>query len=97
MTDLATTLRPTSQTAAAPVTTPARKPALITEQQVQFSTAAAVALPPTKTRRWSRAMDSVARAIRVHFAGRTEPVRPHYPKRHAYLESALMAREMGRL
>ena len=72
--------------------------ALITEQQVLFSTAAAVALPPTKTRRWSDAIHAVSGALRAMFAATEKPpARRHYPKRHDWLDNALMAREMDRL
>jgi hypothetical protein len=69
---------------------------LITEQQVLFSTAAAVALPPAKTRRWS---DTVGTALRAMFFAESEKsaARRHYPKRHAWLDNALMSREMDRL
>jgi hypothetical protein len=97
MTDLNTTLRPTSETVAPSPATPVERPVLITEQQVRFGTAAAVALPPAKPRRWAHAMETVAAAVQGFFAGPTEPVRRHYPKRYGYLENALMAREMDRL
>jgi hypothetical protein len=72
--------------------------ALITEQQVLFSTAAAVALPPAKTRRWSDTIHAVSGALRAMFAASEKPpARRHYPKRHAWLENSLMAREMDRL
>jgi hypothetical protein len=72
--------------------------ALITEQQVLFSTAAAVALPPAKTRRWSDTVHAVSGALRAIFAASEKPpARRHYPKRHAWLDNALMAREMDRL
>ncbi len=69
---------------------------LITEQQVLFSTAAAVALPPAKTRRWS---DTVGAALRAIFLAESEKTvaRRHYPKRHVWLDNALMSREMDRL
>ena len=73
-------------------------PALITEQQVLFSTAAAVALPPAKTHRWSDAVHTVTGALRgVFAASEKQPARTHYPKRHEWLDNALMAREMDRL
>jgi hypothetical protein len=71
---------------------------LITEQQVLFSSAAAVALPPAKTRRWSYRIQAVSAALGAMFAAAEKPpARRHYPKRHAYLENALMSREMDRL
>jgi hypothetical protein len=70
--------------------------ALITEQQVLFSTA--VALPPAKTRRWSDTVRAVTGALRAMFAASEKPpARRHYPKRYGYLENALMSREMDRL
>ncbi len=98
MTDL-TTFRPTLQTATGPAPAPARtveEPTLITEEQVMFSTAAAVALPPAKTRRWTDAIGSFVAALRVA-AGPPEPVRRHHSERYAYLQNALMSREMDRL
>jgi hypothetical protein len=73
-------------------------PALITEQQVLFSTAAAVALPPAKTRRWIGAVHAAAGTLRTMFAASEKPAaKPVYPKRHVWLENALMSREMNRL
>ena len=72
--------------------------ALITEQQVLFSTAAAVALPPAKTRRWSDAIHATASAVGSWLASAAKPpTKPVYPKRHAWLENASMSREMDRL
>ena len=101
MTDMATTYNPeldesrerlvTSQ----PTSTETQ--ALITEQQVLFSTAAAVALPPAKTRRWSDTVSAVGTALRAMFAeSEKAPARKHYPKRHVWLDNALMSREMDR-
>jgi hypothetical protein len=103
MTDIATTSnrkledsRETSPVTSA--TNPTEAQALITEQQVLFSTAAAVALPPAKTRRWSDTIQAVGAALRTVFAAPEKPrARQHYPKRHGYLENALMSREMDRL
>jgi hypothetical protein len=71
--------------------------AVITEQQVLFSTAAAVALPPAKTRRFSDAVQAVASAVGSWLASASKPPKPAYPKRHVWLENALMSREMDRL
>ena len=72
--------------------------ALITEQQVLFSTAAAVALPPAKTRRWSDAVHAAASAVGSWIANAAKPPsKPVYPKRYAWLENASMSREMDRL
>jgi hypothetical protein len=103
MTDIATThdrkLADSIETApVTPETNSTEQQALITEQQVLFSTAAAVALPPAKTRWWSDTVQTVSAALRAIFAASEKPpARRHYPKRHAYLESALMSREMDRL
>ena len=88
--------RETSPVTSVPTSTEAH--ALITEQQVLLSTAAAVALPPAKTRRWSDTVQAVSGALRALFAASEKPpARRHYPKRYGYLENALMSREMDRL
>ena len=99
MTDLKTTARPKPQTAPSPtanraITAP--EPTLITEQQVLFGTAAAVTRPPARTRGWTTLFASFATAVR-RAAGPPEPARHHHSERYAYLETALMAREMDRL
>jgi len=67
-------------------------PVLVSEQQVMFSTAAAVPSRPTTIAR--RLID----AIRVVGAAvHRPPARRHHPQRFIYLEAALMAREMDRL
>ena len=66
--------------------------ALITEQQVLFASAAALA--PAKQHHVAHAFASV-RAMFVR-PERTH-VRRHYPQRFTYLESSAMSREMGRL
>jgi hypothetical protein len=73
-----------------------RTPTLISEQQVRFSTAAALSAP---TRRRTRNAGFVA-AMRRMFAVSPEAPRPerrHHPRRYAFLEDALMGREMDRL
>ncbi len=103
MTDMATTYghgfeesRETSPVTSVPTSTETQ--ALITEQQVLFSTAAAVALPPVKTRWWSDTVHAVSGALHAVFAASEKPpARRHYPKRYDYLENALMSREMDRL
>jgi hypothetical protein len=103
MTEMATTSGPevdesreTSSLSSKPTSTETQT--LITEQQVLFSTAAAVALPPAKTRRWSHVVHAVSGALSAIFApSEKPPARRHYPKRHAWLDNALMAREMDRL
>jgi hypothetical protein len=98
MTDMATTFSPElDESRETPVTsapTSTDTHTLITEQQVLFSTAA-VALSPATTRRWR---DTVSTAVRAMFAAPDRrPARQHYPKRHAWLDNALMSREMDRL
>ena len=96
MTEIATTFEtPDSGPSATAVTaTSAEGQALITEQQVLFSTAAAVALPLAKTRRFSDAVHAVAGWLA---SAAKPPARPVYPKRHVWLENSLMTREMDRL
>jgi hypothetical protein len=102
MTNMATTFSPEldesrkTLVTSAPASTDTQ--ALITEQQVLFGTAAAVALPPAKTRRWSDTVHAASTALRAMFAApEKRPARQHYPKRHAWLDNALMSREMDRL
>jgi hypothetical protein len=72
--------------------------ALITEQQVLFSTAAAIALPPAKTTLWSDTVHAMTSAVGAWLASAAKPpTKPVYPKRHVWLENGLMSREMGRL
>jgi hypothetical protein len=76
-----------------PVTQPL---VVITEQQVAFSTAAAVPVPRTKPHR------TVIAALRAMFLssakGEALPAPRWYPpRRDAFLEDAAMAREMRRL
>ncbi|WP_326546406.1 hypothetical protein QGN32_22665 [Mycolicibacterium sp. ND9-15] len=95
MTELTTTRRPStarSATCPAPVAaTP--EPIVITEQQVRFSTVAALSPAPTTHWHWAVAV----RVVRGLWHSDREPVRRHYPQRFAYLESALMSRELDRL
>ena len=68
------------------------RPFLISEQEVRFSTAAAVPLRPAKI------THRLIEAIRVASAAlRPPPARRHHPQRFPSLERALMAREMYRL
>jgi hypothetical protein len=70
-------------------------PVLITEQEVVFSTAAAVRVRPAKTR---RGLIAVLRGIFVNSTANAKKPRRHYPpRRNSYLEHAAMAREMHRL
>jgi hypothetical protein len=79
-------LTSTTQPAPAPAAPPGpakRSKVLITTQQVLFGTAAALGMRRESTK--------VA-------ATKGSRPRPHYePKHYAFLENALMAREMGRL
>ena len=101
MTDIATTFSPERDgsreaSPVAPVTSSTETQTVITEQQVLFSTAAA--LPPAKTRRWGDTVHAVGKALRAMFAASERPpARQHYPKRHVWLDNALMSREMYRL
>jgi hypothetical protein len=103
MSELATTFGSTSKPDgdASPRTSPTNSTetaTLITEQQVRLSTAAAVALPPAKTRRFSDLVQTVTAKVRVLFASSGKPpAQRHYPKRHVWLENSLMSREMDRL
>ena len=69
---------------------------LITEEQVMFSSAAALA--PAPSRRWTHPAHEVAAAVRAMFAGPEKPrrVRSDHPQRFSYLENSLVAREMSR-
>lgn len=68
---------------------------LITEQQVRFSTSAAIA--PPATRGWNP-FQAVGAAVGAVFARSDKPKpRRHYPRRPAFIEDAAMAREMDRL
>jgi hypothetical protein len=100
MTNMSTTFRPeldeSRETLVAPATSSTGTQTLITEQQVLFSTAAA--LPPAKTHRWNDTVHAVGTAVRAMFAAPEKPAtRQHYPKRHVWLDNALMSREMDRL
>jgi hypothetical protein len=102
MADMATTFSPGrgKDREASPATsvTSSTDNTLITEQQVLFSTAAALALPPAKSRRWSDTLQAVASAIGSWLVSAAKPpTKSVYPKRHVWLENALMAREMDRL
>lgn len=76
-------------------------PILVTEQQVLFSTSAAVPLQrTTKTAHWWADASRVVTAARRIFVIPTadaRPARKYHPARYGYLEHALMARELDRL
>jgi hypothetical protein len=102
MTDMATRFSPKPEESrdtspATSVTSSTETQAVITEQQVLFSTAAAVALLPAKTRGFSDAVQAVVSAVGSWLASAAKPPKPAYPKRHVWLENALMSREMDRL
>jgi hypothetical protein len=67
--------------------------ALITEQQVLFASAAALA--PAKHHHLAHELASAVRAMFVR--PERAHVRRHHPQRFTYLESSAMSREMGRL
>ena len=67
-------------------------PVLITEQEVAFSTAVALApRPPSKSRRLIDAIRTAGAAFRL------PPPKKHLPQSNRYLEHSRMAREMDRL
>ncbi|MGA9675409.1 MAG: hypothetical protein WBR28_09205 [Mycobacterium sp.] len=67
-------------------------PVFITEQQVLFSTAAAMSLRPASiSRRLIDAIRGVSAALH------RPPARRHHPQHSSYLEMSRMAREMDRL
>ncbi|ORB11503.1 hypothetical protein [Mycobacterium noviomagense] len=73
-------------------------PILITEQEVLFSTAAAVLAPPTRW--WTRAAHALAVAKDRIFTASSEgspPKQRTYPPRLDFLEDSRMEREMHRL
>ncbi len=92
-------LKPQTRVESAPV--PSVAPAtdtstLITEEQVMFGSAAALA--PAPSHRWSHPAHEVAAAVHAMFARPEKPrARRHdYPERFGYLENSLVAREMSR-
>jgi hypothetical protein len=56
-----------------------------------------VALPPSKTQGWSDTIVTLASAVSGWLTSAAKPPKPVYPKRHVWLENALMSREMDRL
>jgi hypothetical protein len=73
---------------------------LITENEVAFSTAAAVSMRRTTRHRWTETISVVLRAAhRMFLTSTSDPRTPrrHYPKQYAFLESSCLAREMDRL
>jgi hypothetical protein len=75
-------------------------PITITEQEVLFSTAAAVPVRSRTIRWWSKVTGVALAAVHRTFLTSTpDGVKPrrHYPQRYEFLESARLAREMDRL
>jgi hypothetical protein len=71
-------------------------PALITQQQVLFSSAAV--LTPAKPHRLGHAVHQFTASVRAAFTRPEKPrVQRHYPQRYAYFENAAMSRAMDRL
>ena len=67
-------------------------------QDVKSADAIVKGVAPVKTHRAINALHALAGAVRLIFLGSDKPpAQRHYPKRHAYLENALMSREMDRL
>jgi hypothetical protein len=73
--------------------------ALITEQQVLFASAAALAPAPARPHFWSRAAHAVAAPVQAVFTRpeKERRVPKHYPQRFGYLENSAMSRAMDRL
>ncbi|MDG5484264.1 hypothetical protein [Mycolicibacterium gadium] len=93
-----TTIRPTFRRTPVAIPAPsAEGTTLITEQQVLFATAAAVALPSVRPTRWSVAMKSLSQAMSGLVPDSRPPAQRYRARRLAYLEDGLMSREMGRL
>lgn len=67
---------------------------LITEQEVVFSTAAAM---PLRRKNIARRLAAIMRQLFTTSTDASRPRRRDYPKRDELLENALMAREMDRL
>jgi hypothetical protein len=75
-------------------------PVLFTEQEVAFSTAAALSVRPAKMWRWAVATAVVVAALhRTALPLTLEKWAPrrYYSRRYEFLENAAMAREMERL
>jgi hypothetical protein len=101
MIDLTTAVRPTFELTAEPtpvsVVPATGGTTLITEQQVLFSTAVAVALPRVRPSRWAMAIKSVSSAMSALVTDSRPPAQRYQARRCAYLENGVMAREMHRL
>jgi hypothetical protein len=80
-------------------TPPTPEPVLITQQEVVFSTAAAVSVPPATTRhcRLGARLIAPIQRIRMFLTTAAQP-RQHHPAREPmYMETARMSRQMDRL
>jgi hypothetical protein len=75
----------------------AEAPILITEQEVLLSTAAAVTAPRKKTAEQWIALLRPRRPFMHSRADDRSAKHRHYPRHYAFLEQALMGREMDRL
>jgi hypothetical protein len=75
----------------------AKAPILITEQEVLFSTAAAVTVPSKKTAGQWIALLRPRRLSTRSTADAHSANDKHHPHHYDYLEQALMGREMDRL
>lgn len=88
-------IQKTESAPAKPVEQSTESAALITEQQVLFASAAALAPAPAKHR---SVVGEFTASVRALF---TRPEKPrttkHYPQRFTYLENSAMSREMDRL
>ncbi len=78
----------------APADEAASAEVLITEQEVLFSTAAAV---PARRQILSRRFVALMKRMSAVVAEASRPPRPNVPRRYEFLERSLMAREMDRL
>jgi hypothetical protein len=80
---------------------PSQTLVLITEHEVLFSTSAAVSLQRKRNAHWwvdaTRVVAASIRRMSLTPAGSAPPAPKYCPRRYAYLEAALMAREMDRL
>ena len=78
----------------APADEAASAEVLITEQEVLFSTAAAV---PERRQSLSQRFVALTKRMSAVVVEAAGPPRPSVPRRYEFLERALMAREMDRL
>jgi hypothetical protein len=77
-------------------TAAAEAPILITEQEVLFSSAAAVSISSKKTAGQRIALLRPRRLFTRSMADERAAKHRHYPQHYVFLEQALMAREMER-